>query len=122
MVVRDFQDLVVWQKSVDLIVDLCSATRSFPSEERFGITAQLRRAAISIASNIAEGNGRGTTKDYIRFLSISRGSIYEVRSLLIVCQRLDFLALDSGTHFAGRTNEIGRMLSGLRASLKQKRP
>ena len=122
MVVRDFQDLVVWQKSVDLIVDLCSATRSFPSEERFGITAQLRRAAISIATNIAEGNGRGTTKDYIRFLSISRGSIYEVRSLLIVCQRLDFLALDSGTHFAGRTNEIGRMLSGLRASLKQKRP
>ena len=111
MVVRDFQDLVVWQKSVDLIVDLYSATRSFPSEERFGITAQLRRAAISIASNIAEGNGRGTTKDYIRFLSISRGSIYEVRSLLVVCQRLDFLALDSGTHFAGRTNEIGRMLS-----------
>ena len=118
--VRDFEDLLVWQKAVDFIVDIYAETRRFPREEKFGITAQIRDAATSVASNIAEGNGRGTTKDYLRFLATSRGSLYEVRSLLTVSRRLGFLTKERSEVLREEANEIGRMLSGLRSSLRRK--
>jgi four helix bundle protein len=118
--VRDFEDLLVWQKAVDLTVDVYRETRRFPREELFGITSQIRKAATSIASNIAEGNGRETTKDYLHFLATARGSLFEVRSLLTVSRRLGFLAEDQSKALREQAAEIGRMLSGLRASLKRR--
>jgi four helix bundle protein len=120
MKVRDFQDLIVWQKAVDLIVEIYRATRHFPADERFQISGQLRKAAVSIASNIAEGNGRGTTRDYVNFLTMSRGSLQEVRSLLIVSQRLELISGSSVTGLFDRLDEIGKMLSALRTSLSRR--
>jgi four helix bundle protein len=120
MLVRGFQDLMVWQKAVDLAAEVYRLSRSFPEDELFGMTSQIRRAAISVSSNIAEGNGRGTTKDYMNFVSYSRGSVYEVRSNLEVSNRLGFVATAGVSRAVEMSDEIGRMLTGLRTSLGQK--
>ena len=117
MHVHDFEDLTVWQKSVDLAAAVYTLTREFPREERFALTLQLRKAAVSVSSNIAEGNGRWTTKDYIHFLINSRGSLYEVRSLLRVSKRLGFATSPDVAELVALITEIGKMLAGLRASL-----
>jgi len=77
---KRYKELIVWQKAMDLIVDVYHATVNFPSEEKFGMTSQIRRAVVSIPSNIAEGFGRKTTADIIRFLYIARGSRYEFQT------------------------------------------
>jgi four helix bundle protein len=97
MSVSSYQDLVVWQKGMDLAVLCYRLTRPFPAEERYGMTSQIRRAATSIPANIAEGWGRGTTAEYIHFLRIAQGSIKELETLLLLCQRVDLLEpLDRG--------------------------
>ena len=88
MKVQSFRDLIVWQKSVDLIDEVYRLTRQFPPEERFVLSSQLRRSSISIAGNIAEGSGRFTSRDYLNFLSQSRGSVKESESHLLVAPRL----------------------------------
>jgi four helix bundle protein len=118
MPVRDFRDLTVWQKSVDLAVGVYELTRSFPSSERFGLVKQLRDAAASVSSNIAEGNGRRTTKDYVHFLSTSKGSLNEVRSLLVVSTRLKFASHAQIVGTDDMIQEISKMLSALSASLE----
>ena len=118
MLIRDFKDLIVWQKSVDLAVDIYAMTRSFPEDEKFGLTSQLRRASVSISSNIAEGNGRPTSKDYLRFLGTSTGSLNEVRSLVVVSNKLDFFSEGDVAELESRSDEIGKMLASLRASLR----
>jgi four helix bundle protein len=120
MLVRGFQDLIVWQKAVDFAAEVYRLSQDFPEQERFGMTSQIRSAAVSVSSNIAEGNGRGTTKDYINFLSYSRGSLYEVRSILEVSNRLGFVAAAGLSRAVEMSDEIGRMLTGLRASLARK--
>ena len=117
MRIRDFRDLEVWQKAVDLSADVYTLTRKFPAEERFGLTAQLRNAAVSVSSNIAEGNGRGSRKDYIRFLMNSKGSVNEVLSLLAVTQRLGILTLRESAPVEELVDRIGKMLMALRSSL-----
>jgi four helix bundle protein len=117
MPVRDFRDLIVWQRAVDLAVEAYTLTRRFPPEERFGLTAQLRRAAISVSSNIAEGNGRNATKDYVRFLAIAKGSVNEVRSLLAVCNRLKLTTAGEVSSIEAMLDEVSKMLAALRASL-----
>ena len=92
-------------------------TRSYPADERFGLVMQLRKAAISVSSNIAEGNGRGTTKDYVRFLMVSKGSLNEVRSQLAVSTRLGFVTANDIQSLERLCDRIGRMLMGLRKSL-----
>ena len=118
--IQDFEDLLVWQKAVDLAANVYDLTARFPASERFGLTSQLRRAAVSVSSNIAEGNGRATTNDYLNFLSHSRGSTFETRSLLRVSTRVDLVRRAEVEPFYELTNEIGRMLSGLRTSLKRR--
>ena len=118
MLIRDFKDLIVWQKSVDLAVDIYAMTRSFPEDEKLGLTSQLRRASVSISSNIAEGNGRPTSKDYLRFLGTSTGSLNEVRSLVVVSNKLDFFSEGDVAGLESRSDEIGKMLASLRASLR----
>ena len=120
MPIRDFQDLIVWQKSVDLAVELYRLTRSFPDEERFGLTSQIRKAAVSVSSNIAEGSGRGTTRDLLSFLTNSRGSLYETRSLLVVSQRVEILTPSQCLYAVDMMDEVGKMLSRLRGNLRSR--
>jgi four helix bundle protein len=117
MVIRDFRDLDVWQEAVDLAVAVYQLTRRYPADERFGLTQQLRTASVSVSSNIAEGNGRGSTKDYARFVMNSKGSSNEVLSLLTVSKRLEIVTAADFKMIEEQADRIGRMLMGLRSSL-----
>lgn len=86
-----FKDLKIWQESIDLAVDVYKLTRTFPSEERFGLTSQLNRAVVSISSNIAEGAGRNNPKEFKQFLGIALGSACEIESQLIISRKLDLI-------------------------------
>jgi four helix bundle protein len=121
MTIRDFRDLEVWQQAVELAADVYQLTQSYPPEERFGLTSQLRRAAVSVSSNIAEGNGRSTRKDYAHFLVTSRSSLNEVRSLLFVSRRLGFAKPIDAKLVYARAERVGPILIALRASLLNKK-
>ena len=116
---RTYQDLIVWQKSIDLVKDCYGLTETFPQREIYGLSQQLRRAAVSIPSNIAEGNGRESRKDYIHFLNISRGSLKEVETQLIISEKLGFIQKIQLADILKKTEEIGRMLNGLIRSLRK---
>jgi four helix bundle protein len=118
--VRDFRDLEVWQKAVDLSALVYQLTRTFPREELFGLTSQLRAAAVSVSSNIAEGNGRGTRKDYVRFLMNAKGSLNEVLSLLAVTQRLGIAQAKETRPVEALSEGVAQMLMALRKSLLKK--
>lgn len=111
-----FEKLSVWQKSIAFAELVYAASRSFPNEERFGLTNQIRRAATSIASNIAEGSAR-SDPDFSRFLGYAAGSLYEVVTQSYLARRQGFLPEDQFTRIYADAEEISRMLSGLRGSL-----
>jgi four helix bundle protein len=116
--VKDFQNLKVWEKSHRLVIAVYRATAAFPSEERFGLTSQMRRAAASIPSNIAEGCGRGGDAELARFLDVAAGSAAELQYQLLLAHELDFL---NGGDFEPLTEhviEVKRMLSALIQKLK----
>ena len=115
-----YRELEVWQRARELIRAVYEATQGFPREELFGLTSQMRRAAISIASNIAEGSGRATTKEYIRFLYIARGSIYELETQVVAAGDLGLLASDQADATSSLLAECARMLQGLIRSLESK--
>lgn len=108
--VDSFRDLVVWQRAVQLSVATYQLTATFPADERFGLTSQLRRAAVSIASNIAEGYGRGTTADYKHFLRIARGSNFEAQTQLVIAEELGFGGEDDLLRVISLSTEVGKML------------
>lgn len=112
-----FEKLDVWQKAVELADHVYGMTRAFPSDERFGLTAQMRRAAVSVSSNIAEGSGRISDTDFARFIEIAYGSLMEVVSQAVIAQRQAFLDQASLAALCGRAEELARMLSGLRSTL-----
>jgi len=112
-----FEKLDVWQKSIDFADLVYKSTRSFPSDERFGLTNQIRRAAVSVSSNIAEGSSRFSKADFARFLEIATGSVFEVVSQSFVARREGFLNEDDFKNVYVAAEEQGRMLSGLRNSL-----
>jgi four helix bundle protein len=112
-----FEKLSVWQKSVDFAESVYTATREFPADERFGLTNQIRRAAISIDSNIAEGSARPDA-DFSKFLSYATGSLYEVVTQATIARRQQFLSDAGFGKIYADAEEIGRMLSGLRDSLR----
>ena|ERR1043166_5506684 len=116
MPIRSYRDLVVWQKSMDLVVSVYDVTRALPREEQFGITAQMRRAAVSIVANLAEGSGR-SAKQFAHFVVIARGSQRELEALTAVCLRLGFLTEADAKNCAGLQDEVGAMLWTLRAKL-----
>ncbi len=113
--VRSYKDLIVWQKSMDLVADVYRVTQHFPKEEIYGLTSQIRRAAVSIPSNIAEGQGRLTRGEFRQSLGHSRGSLFETETQLLIAERLDYV-LDPEP-LLDRTAEIGRLLNGLLNSL-----
>jgi four helix bundle protein len=120
MTVRDFKELIVWQKAMDLVVAVYKATANFPREELYGLSSQLRKSAISVPSNIAEGQGRRTTKDFINFLSIADGSLCEVKTQLMIAERLGYLRESAGVSLFQATEEVHRLLHGLINSLETK--
>lgn len=113
-----YQDLIVWQKAMDLVVDVYEATRSWPDEERFGRTSQVRRGAVSVVSNIAEGEGRTGTREFLHSLSLARGSLLEVEPQLTIAQRLGYFGDTTGAKLLQRTEEVGRLLLGSIKSLR----
>ena len=110
---RPHERLDVWKKSIDFVVTLYKATDSFPKDEKFGLTSQLRRAAVSIAANIAEGAARKSAKEFSYFLSNSQGSASEVETELLIAHRLQYLPQETFQALASGLDEIGRMLTGL---------
>jgi four helix bundle protein len=115
--ISSFRDLVVWQRSIELAVDLYAVTRRFPASERFAMTDQIRRAGVSIPANIAEGHGKSGPGHYLSHLSHARGSLRELETLLIIAMRVDYLSSETYHALAERADEIGRMLHGLSASV-----
>ncbi len=113
----NFEKLDVWQKAIALADVIYSDTRSFPADERFGLTNQMRRSVISVPSNIAEGSSRSSKNDFARFVEIATGSVFELVSQAFIAQRQAFLAEESFRAIYVDAEEIGRMLSGLRNSL-----
>jgi len=112
----NFEKLDVWQKAIDVADLVHNHTRNFPPDERFGLTNQMRRAAVSISSNIAEGTPRMSQTDFARFIEIATGSVFEVVSQAFIGQRQGFLNGESFRVLYSAGDEIGRMLSGLRKS------
>ena len=112
----NFEKLEVWQKAI-VFADLVYKERLFPADERFGLTNQMRRAAVSISFNIAEGTSRMSQTDFRRFIEIATGSVFEVVSQAFIGRRQEFLSQDSFPALYSGAEEIGRMLSGLRISL-----
>ncbi len=118
MTVSSYRDLDVWNRAMDFVVACYRLTDKFPKREEFGLTAQLRRAAISVPTNIAEGHGRSSTGDYLRHLSIAHGSLMELETQLEIGRRLGYLDEPACGHASSEALEIGRMLHGLIRSLK----
>ncbi|HET8825088.1 MAG TPA: four helix bundle protein [Terriglobales bacterium] len=108
-----FRDLKCWQKAFELTVAVYAATRGFPKEELFGLTSQLRRAAISVMSNIAEGKGRLSDKDSLRFFGNARGSLFEVESQIDIAERLTYISQVDARAIRFQTSETGKLLNGL---------
>lgn len=105
-----FQNLLVWQKAIDLAEHVYQQTASFPAEEKFGLTAQMRRSALSISSNIAEGYGRKTSAEFLHFLSIARGSLCELESQIYLAERLTFLSNIQRDEVLLHISELHKML------------
>jgi four helix bundle protein len=112
-----FTDLMVWQRSHALVLQVYRLTRSFPPDERFGLTSQLRRAALSVPTNIAEGSKRQTNPEYARFLNIAEGSLAETEYLLMVSRDLGYLHTATVKPVLADTSEIANMLHGLRSKV-----
>jgi four helix bundle protein len=113
-----FRDIKAWHKAIELVVEIYSSTRSFPREEVYGLANQLRRAAVSVPSNIAEGKGRCTDKEFLLFLHHARGSVFEVETQLAIAGRLGYLTQADEQRIRTQAGEIARMLNGLIKAIK----
>lgn len=110
---QNYTDLNVWQKSMDLVEEVYTLVKRLPKEEMYALSSQLRRAAVSIPSNIAEGNGRSSKKEYLRFLLISRGSTFEVETQLLICVKVEYLVEEEIERAMTLCSEVKKMLNGL---------
>jgi four helix bundle protein len=117
---QSFRDLTVWQRAITLTLEIYKLTATFPDSERFGLTNQLRRAAVSVARNIAEGYGRSTKGKYVQFLGHARGSISEVETQLVIARGLEFGSKQLLKTAETSCNEVGRMLRAMMKTLQSK--
>jgi len=113
MAAKSYRDLVAWQRAMDLVVKVYAVSRGFPREEVYGLTSQIRRAAVSVASNIAEGQGRGVGNEFTRYLRISQGSLQELETQLMIAERLGYLDAVTLTATLEKADEVGRLVRGL---------
>jgi len=118
--VRSYRDLLVWQRAMDLAAATYELSRAYPRDELFGLTSQTRRAATSIAANIAEGYGRSTTPAYLNFLRIAQGSLKELETHLILAERIGLTGPGSTETLLGKADELGRMLNSLISKLRSR--
>ena len=114
----DFRQLKVWQKSMDLTIIIYSLVKFLPKEENYALSDQMRRAVVSIPSNIAEGQGRTSDKEYVHFLAMARGSLWELLTQLEICERLDYLKAAQTTEARNLVNEISKMINALSKALQ----
>lgn len=122
MGVNSYRDLEVWQKGMDLVVACYGVAKQFPSDERFGLTSQLQRAAVSIPANIAEGHGRNHLKEYLHHLSIAYASLMETETHLQIAERLSYVSSEKVQEMLSNTQRLGKMLNSLKRSLESKLP
>ena len=115
---KAFRDLLVWQKAMDLSVAIYRITDHFPKSEVYGLTSQMRRASVSIASNIAEGAGRSSKRDFCHFVAMAKGSGYELQTQVLLAQRLGYVSTEDTLTLEAASTEVGKMLSGLTAYLQ----
>lgn len=117
---KSYRDLLVWQRAIELVVLVYRLSAEFPRDEIYGLTAQIRRASVSVPSNIAEGYGRGTRKEYIQFLSIAQGSLKELETQSILAERLSYVTSAQVANLLSDSERVGKMLGSLIRSLKAK--
>ncbi|MFY9618631.1 MAG: four helix bundle protein [Pyrinomonadaceae bacterium] len=117
--IRSHRDLIVWQKAMDLVEAVYKATASFPKEETYALTSQIRRAVVSIPANIAEGQGRRLTKEYLYFLANARGSLLELDTHLEIAVRLKYLSREPYSQLRDQLNEVAKILNGLMRAVEQ---
>ena len=115
--IKSYKDLLVWQRSMDLVETIYRATDKLPSKEQWGLTSQMRRASISIPSNIAEGYGRRATGDYRHHLAIGRGSLLELETQTLLCERLAYLKSEEAAPILDEIQQISRMLATLQSKI-----
>ena len=108
-----FEDLRVWQLAMKLVFSVYEVTLRFPKDELYGLVSQMRRAAVSIASNIAEGKGRASDKDFALFLGHARGSLHELHTQILISKHLRYISADQGNELLQGVDDVGRMLAGL---------
>jgi four helix bundle protein len=120
MPVQSYRDLIVWQKAMELVKLVYDLSRKFPREELFGLTLQIRKAVVSVPSNIAEGQGRNSTKEFLRHLSISYGSLMETETQNLVAEMQTYVTANESREVMIRSAEVGRLINGLVNSLQRK--
>lgn len=120
MAVSSYEKLDVWQESINLVTEVYSAVKLLPKEELYALSDQIRRAAVSIPSNIAEGQQRQSTKDFLKFLWIAEGTLGELKTQVIICGRLGYLNAEKTKQLENKCDQVGRMISGLMRSIVAK--
>ncbi len=113
MTITDYTQLETWQRAMDLAAAVHAATKTYPREEVYGLVSQTRRSAVSVPSNIAEGQGRGSSREFARFLSISRGSLSELQTQILLAERFGYLDTPSSGGLMEQSHTVGRLLNGL---------
>jgi len=117
----NFRKLIIWQKAMNLVTKTYHSTKKFPKEEIFGLTSQIRRCSISIPSNIAEGHGRESNKEYLRFLNISIGSLFELQTQLEIAKNIDYLTEEDFNTLYEDSREVERMLVSFINKIKERK-
>lgn len=120
--IRKYQNLKVWEKATQLVLEVYALTNAFPKDEMYGLTSQVRRAAVSIPSNIAEGSERRSDKDFVRFLRMASASLAEVETQLFIAMKLNYLEEHAYVQILELSAEIGKMIHGLISGLEAKMP
>jgi four helix bundle protein len=115
-----YKDLEAWQCAMALVLEVYRSTANFPREERFGLTSQLRRAAVSVASNVGEGKGRFSDRELSQFLAVARGSVFEIETQVAIAFDLGFLSESQTQKLSKRCGEVGRLLNGLIRSVRKR--
>jgi four helix bundle protein len=115
---QSFRQLIAWQKAMELVTEIYRVTKNFPCDEAYGLTSQLRRAAVSVPSNIAEGQARYSRREFYRFLTVARGSLAEIETQVTIAKSLDYLTSATADLLLSRSAEPGRILNGLITSTK----
>jgi four helix bundle protein len=114
---KNYRDLIAWQKAMGLAVEVYRVTRDLPKEELYGLVAQMRRAGVSVASNIAEGEGRWNDKEFAHFLRIANGSLRELETQVLLCEHIGYITAEVGAAVLEQTTEVSRIIAGLIRSL-----